>query len=1307
MVKKYHSLKVVLGIVFAWMLVVSSVISGLAVNKVNAEEDVVTIQSSDLSVQVDKQFPRVIQYTWNSNGAVLYGQSDQLSKVMINGKNYEPDVKSEVAGDAVMYHMQFPEIDVEMDVKLEVTDNILSFKVTKIEENGKTKVETLAIPDHSIVSVKSSQSGAQLSSATLLFKPSYGDYPSIDEYKPIKELPLDDEANGVTMAILNTDSLATAISTNALAEQERLVYKTTDEGEQKQTGLWSGEWTYRGANGEVVGLPYQKVAVTPDQNRDGQVDWQDGAIAFRDIMFLPKGSEEIKDDVINQISFNIASQPTHPFLRTLDEIKKSYLYTDGLGQSILLKGYQSQGHDSAHPDYGDNYNKGAGGLEDLKYLVEKSKKYNVNLGVHINQQEMYPEAKNFRWDLTKNAEKGWQWMDQSYHINQHEDVEKGYFQERLRELKKDVPGLSWVYVDVYFDRGWYANEVTSTIQDAGWGVHTEWIDYMWPNALYYHQSNQYDQLGVNSQILRFTYNEYKDVWKKKGSMLKGSSNLSFMGWMGQNNILNWSKSVFTQNLPTKYMQHFPIMKWSDHRIDFKDNVYVTDQSGTLKMYKDDKLIMDGDNLFLAWNPKKETKIYHWNPAGGETSWSLPDSWEKEKKVVLYKLTGTGKQFVKKLSVKDGEVTIQAEKEVPYVIYPHPVKGHGHTKKGDQNTKMDWGAGGIVNDPHFFSHSFKQWKRFSTTGDVSDISIVDGTNGYENLQFAGTSDGMVSQRIEGLEPGNTYSASVWVEVTGKRKAVIGVKDYGGSEVTNWTDVSPAEQYTASNPRRHSNFQRMKVLFTVPEDYKSGSATLYLKAAEGGSGTKVQFADVRVVENNGADLQAKGHYYHQDFENVDQGWGPFVYARNSGDPTIHLSELHKGYTRDTISGRYSLKILDAGKGMQIRTLGQTLRLKPNHTYRIGFDYQADTSGMYNFVVQSDKEGTRIVNDTLVKTTNRPLDSAPPTTLEIPKGWTDSLPPQYSAPHKTYEQTITTGGAGCGDYFIAVTSPGGSGALTIDNLVVDDLGPAKEIEECPTNPTGELKLESEYFNAGKTSEVTGTFTNYSSKTIDDVDVELKVPEEWSVKATSDTKFQSVEPGQSVSLTWAVTPNESASADSYTLGAKASFKFKGYETGTTATKVVNILPDPPQETTYISDLDWLNASNGWGPVERDISNGGQGSGDGQTLTINGETFEKGLGVHANSEVVYFLDGNASSFQAKVGVDDEMLDSSAASIVFQVWGDGKKLYDSGLMTAEDDAKNVDVNIEGVENLKLVVTDSGNGVGSDHGDWGAAKVIVE
>ena len=54
------------------------------------KEGIQTIASKTLRVSVDSDFPRITQYNWVANGAVFYGQEDQLSQVMINGKLYTP-----------------------------------------------------------------------------------------------------------------------------------------------------------------------------------------------------------------------------------------------------------------------------------------------------------------------------------------------------------------------------------------------------------------------------------------------------------------------------------------------------------------------------------------------------------------------------------------------------------------------------------------------------------------------------------------------------------------------------------------------------------------------------------------------------------------------------------------------------------------------------------------------------------------------------------------------------------------------------------------------------------------------------------------------------------------------------------------------------------------------------------------------------------------------------------------------------------------------------------------------------------------
>ncbi len=146
---------------------------------------------------------------------------------------------------------------------------------------------------------------------------------------------------------------------------------------------------------------------------------------------------------------------------------------------------------------------------------------------------------------------------------------------------------------------------------------------------------------------------------------------------------------------------------------------------------------------------------------------------------------------------------------------------------------------------------------------------------------------------------------------------------------------------------------------------------------------------------------------------------------------------------------------------------------------------------------------------------------------------------------------------------------------------------------------------------------------------------------------------------------------------------------------------PPPPTGTAYLSDLAYAVVANGWGPAERDRSNGEAGAGDGGPLRLAGTTYAKGLGVHAPSEVRYALGGGCTAFAARVGVDDEM--GANGAVAFQVFADGVLLFDSGAMTGATATGAVAVDVTGRAELRLVVADLGDPT-SDHGDWADATL---
>ena len=141
------------------------------------------------------------------------------------------------------------------------------------------------------------------------------------------------------------------------------------------------------------------------------------------------------------------------------------------------------------------------------------------------------------------------------------------------------------------------------------------------------------------------------------------------------------------------------------------------------------------------------------------------------------------------------------------------------------------------------------------------------------------------------------------------------------------------------------------------------------------------------------------------------------------------------------------------------------------------------------------------------------------------------------------------------------------------------------------------------------------------------------------------------------------------------------------------------------MSDLPFLSATNGWGPVERDKSVNGNVGGDGRTLTLAGVTYAKGLGTNSVSDVQVYLGGHCGRFTSFVGVDDEA--GNAGSVTFSVVADGKTLATSARLTGSSATASLDVPIAGTQVLDLVVGDAGDGNGNDHGDWATPTLTCD
>ena len=139
--------------------------------------------------------------------------------------------------------------------------------------------------------------------------------------------------------------------------------------------------------------------------------------------------------------------------------------------------------------------------------------------------------------------------------------------------------------------------------------------------------------------------------------------------------------------------------------------------------------------------------------------------------------------------------------------------------------------------------------------------------------------------------------------------------------------------------------------------------------------------------------------------------------------------------------------------------------------------------------------------------------------------------------------------------------------------------------------------------------------------------------------------------------------------------------------------------QTVWLSSLDLSKTRQGWGQARADKSV------TEKPISIDDKKFEHGMGTHASSSLWIDLGGGSERFTASVGVDDAVLDK-AGSVVFKIVGDGKTLWQSGVMKPGQPAKAVDVDIKGIQKLILMAGDAGDGINYDHADWADARFVV-
>lgn len=139
--------------------------------------------------------------------------------------------------------------------------------------------------------------------------------------------------------------------------------------------------------------------------------------------------------------------------------------------------------------------------------------------------------------------------------------------------------------------------------------------------------------------------------------------------------------------------------------------------------------------------------------------------------------------------------------------------------------------------------------------------------------------------------------------------------------------------------------------------------------------------------------------------------------------------------------------------------------------------------------------------------------------------------------------------------------------------------------------------------------------------------------------------------------------------------------------------------KTIWLDEMPIKSYSQGIPAV---VSNTNQGGGP---IVIGEKKFSRGIGVASTSILAFQLDGNALSFQARVGVDDE--GSPTILHRFYVIGDRKILFESGEMRRGEKAKEVKVDLQGVQRLGLLVLVSDENQTRVFTNWADARFVMK
>lgn len=154
-------------------------------------------------------------------------------------------------------------------------------------------------------------------------------------------------------------------------------------------------------------------------------------------------------------------------------------------------------------------------------------------------------------------------------------------------------------------------------------------------------------------------------------------------------------------------------------------------------------------------------------------------------------------------------------------------------------------------------------------------------------------------------------------------------------------------------------------------------------------------------------------------------------------------------------------------------------------------------------------------------------------------------------------------------------------------------------------------------------------------------------------------------------------------------------------AIAILLIIPGAIAQKTdpvWLDDLPIQTFSEGIRPVNAKASYGKD------SLRINGKAYSRGPGAITPCVLAFSLEGKAKHFSAEVGADD--LGNKDIPLKFYVVGDQNVLFESREIRHGDAPVRVDIDLTGIRQFGLLVTDPVGGIGNKktYANWANAKI---